>query len=308
MVTSIEMRILLLIKLSTNLFRNQGNSICSATQVHKRDELSAKLKMKRIVIFGQGKTGTTAMFYKVKEALAGARVFEQFEPTQYVKPAPNSDYDYSLTKALLSTDRRLDYHAYHDAHKIVYLLRDPRDWLISLLLFRMRSPQVAKRPEAREAMLTLLKRKESDPHSCSVYFMFSEFTRATEQKIETLMAWFLNLHIWLRGFENFYQHDFKIKYEDFVDLNLDALEAYLQIPLDRTPANVENVHSHVIRTKSYGGWRDWFLPADVALFQPIFANYIERNGYSNDWTLNPEPTLDPEFGSKYVERNLSRYY
>ena len=56
----------------------------------------------------------------------------------------------------------------------------------------------------------------------------------------------------------------------------------------------------VVRSRRAGNWRDWFCPEDVAHYRPLFAPYMERFGYGDDWTLSPEPRIPAEEGSEYV--------
>ena len=263
--------------------------------------------MQKIVIFGPGKTGTTALYHKLLSSLGETRVFTQFEPNQLKLPQDSSRYDYYLTKALLSTDRTLEYSAYNSFEKIIYILRDPRDWIISLILFRMRSPVIARNPDAVQKIIALLQRKEQSPNDVSVYTLIDEFAKLTDQNTTGLIAWVRNLHIWLLGFEEFCEQYYTFRYEDLVDANWQGLQEYLSIPLAEGNAQVTETHSHVIRTKTTGDWKNWFLESDVELFQPIFAHYIDRHGYSIDWTLKKDPIIKPEFGSEYVRQNMSIY-
>ena len=65
------------------------------------------------------------------------------------------------------------------------------------------------------------------------------------------------------------------------------------------PSKVERV----VRTKSYGHWRDWFTEEDVEIYKPLFKDYIEMMGYDmNDWKLNKNPSLSPDLGSEYMQK------
>ena len=66
------------------------------------------------------------------------------------------------------------------------------------------------------------------------------------------------------------------------------------------------VKAKVLRKKATGDWRLWFTEQDVDLFKPAYKNYMELIGYDcNDWTPNPNPVIEPEFSSVYVQ-NLPR--
>jgi hypothetical protein len=94
---------------------------------------------------------------------------------------------------------------------------------------------------------------------------------------------------------------FLLKYEDFVDRKLDDLEKYLQLDI-RWNNEVPEKHKRVIRTKSYGGWKDWFTESDVEYFKTIYQDYFDIFNYGDDWQLSQNPNIDPETSSKYVQR------
>ncbi len=264
--------------------------------------------MQRIVIFGQGKTGTTALYYKIMEALQPTRVFEAFEPAAYSEPNDPNEFDCSLSKILLTNNTHIDFAKYSNFDNIIYLIRDPRDWILSAVLFRMRSPQIAKNKQSVSRILNILKRKEAAPESISFLELFEEFTISSEQDIDSIIAWIRNLYIWLHGFEQYYDHALTFRYEDLVDSNLSELSQYLKLPLSQGHVTIPDPVSHVIRTRSYNHWRDWFVESDVAVFKPLFDRYIDRHGYSQNWNVNNSPILDPKFGSEYVAKNMSELY
>jgi hypothetical protein len=56
----------------------------------------------------------------------------------------------------------------------------------------------------------------------------------------------------------------------------------------------------VIRSKSYGNWKDWFTPSDVDFFRPLVIEYMQMFGYHDTWELNSNPYIDPSINSQYV--------
>jgi hypothetical protein len=58
----------------------------------------------------------------------------------------------------------------------------------------------------------------------------------------------------------------------------------------------------VVRKKIDGDWRIWFTEEDVRLFKPAFGAYMEVMGYDlNDWRLDPNPVIEPEYSSVYMQ-------
>jgi hypothetical protein len=63
----------------------------------------------------------------------------------------------------------------------------------------------------------------------------------------------------------------------------------------------------VVRKKASGDWRHWFTEEDVELLKPAYLPYMEAMGYDcNDWDLNPEPVIEPQYSSMYMKRLLKR--
>src|SRR5690348_3976598 len=86
----------------------------------------------RTVVFGLGKTGTTALFFKLKQAMpADTRAL--FEPRSFSADlAPARDV---LAKVLLGYNRDVDTSAFLSFDRKVFLVRDPRDTLVSRVLY-----------------------------------------------------------------------------------------------------------------------------------------------------------------------------
>jgi hypothetical protein len=88
---------------------------------------------------------------------------------------------------------------------------------------------------------------------------------------------------------------FIFKYEDMIEKNFDALNEYLGLTTTKK--------SKVARKKAMGDWRQWYTEEDVELFKPVYKPYMELIGYDcDDWTLSPEPIIEPDFSSAYIKR------
>ena len=91
------------------------------------------------------------------------------------------------------------------------------------------------------------------------------------------------------------------RYEQLVDSQFADLEAALDLRLAGS-ATVPPALERVVRTKRYGAWRDWFTREDVDALREAMTPYLGRYYPSADWDLKPSPRLDPDEGSRYVER------
>jgi len=96
---------------------------------------------------------------------------------------------------------------------------------------------------------------------------------------------------------------FLFTFEKMVEKRFDALNDYLGFEV-QTDASVPSASgkAKVIRKKSTGDWRHWFTKEDVEVFNPVFTPYMEFIGYDcNDWKLDPNPVIEPEFSSVYMQ-------
>ena len=109
----------------------------------------------RILIYGQPKTGTTILFYKIQKAFEkrfpGRALQTVFEPNDFeesdgkqyllIKDAYKGEVaEHALTKALIPIQKGIgfpfEYAQKLDADKKILIVRDPRDRWISALFYR----------------------------------------------------------------------------------------------------------------------------------------------------------------------------
>jgi hypothetical protein len=93
-----------------------------------------------------------------------------------------------------------------------------------------------------------------------------------------------------------------LRYEDFVDGNLQNIIQYLGGLNLNHQVKVSTEVSRVERRKRHGDWRHWFTPEDVAFFRPLLANAMNALGYSGDWELSGDPVIDSRYCSEYAAR------
>ena len=259
----------------------------------------------RIVIFGPYKTGTTGLFYRIRDSLSG-NVRTLFESNEYV-PEEGDAYRWILAKTMLTLASPVKYDTFMDFDKQIYIVRDPRDWLVSGTLFIIQQDDSIYADENKfSEILAILTQKERNPSSISLLGILEEIMRRSNQhSFDRILSAIAQQYRWLPVFETQLGDYFLLKYEHFVDGRIKGLEKYLGIPLGGE-GKVDRVHDHVIRTKGYGDWRNWFAAEDIDYFKPVFDEYIKLYGYSDDWRLNDRQIIRPEFCTKYVERVVSK--
>ena len=183
----------------------------------------------------------------------------------------------------------------------VFVMRDPRDELISRLHFFILShiDGSGYDPVACGRWLDLLRRKEAAPRSVPVKDLIAGretiFGKGAIEDIGKNRNYF--------GFvSGLGPRKLVLRYEDFVRGERAALAEYLGC--DSVEDTVQPRFPHRRRTADAQNWRRYFTPEDVAHFRPEYEPVLAAAGYS-DWTLDPVDRLDPETGSAYVERLIA---
>lgn len=256
-------------------------------------------RYERILIVGNGKSGTTALYFRIKKSLPGD-VSGLFEPASFEVIEKNTIPDrHIVAKILLSSEAgfidRLD--PFFD--KKILIIRDPRDIIISTLLYTGAYEIVWKRTPAQiSECLNVLRMKEADPSSVPVIDLMKHLRDDYDPiGIAALIAYHASSTDRLADDPSF----FVFKYEDLISGKLGPLESYLGFPLT-SDTSIDGEYSRVVRTKTSGSWKDWFLEEDVSFFRPLFAESIRKFGYDQEWTLNANRRILPSHSSEYFKR------
>jgi hypothetical protein len=266
----------------------------------------------KVVIFGLAKSGTTALFYKIKDSLPPGTI-SLFEPTSFgardilrarLRAARRGHWAPPVLAKVLPWDSRaVRIEDFDRFDRQVILVRDPRDRLVSHLLYRSYNAAFVREEAAVAAFLALLRQKEADPLSVPMMRLLRTFDRL-ERAAGSPASWRERYQD--RGvLRPLRFHDERpnlpvFRYEQLVDEEFEPLETILGLSLGGV-ATVPRELKRVVRTKGYGAWRDWFTPDDVERLRPILEPYCERYYPNAEWCLNASPKLDPKYGSLYVE-------
>jgi len=271
-----------------------------------------------IAIFGPHKGGTTALFYRVRNSLP-VMPHGYFEPME-MTPIEEAELQCRARNRPASTPRLAKvmlvpsdapghavYRSFLGFEKRILLLRDPRDRMISEVLFFVQEcTQIYEDPVLLHRLIRILRQKERRPQSVSFlsFWLAMATTGVSPQKTMSDITQYLrNQYAWLLEFDRACGGLHRLGYEDMVDGRLESLEAYLGVSLKGSSA-VDEVHDHVTRTRSSGYWRDWLTPEDVDFFKPILQDYILAYGYPADWDLSEHPRIPAEHGTEYLRRVL----
>ena len=261
----------------------------------------------KISVYGFYKTGTTALFYRVKKALSYTpRTL--FEASHY-EQHHNDRAQGVLAKVIMKLDQSetaVDYASFAGFDKKLFIVRDPRDWLISGTLFLIQqNPSIYRNERLLNEILLLLERKVTNPRAISLLsilsLVLSPLPVATPAK---LIEEIRNLHEWSFQFEETLNNYTLARYEDFVHGKVEHLSEYLGLSLLQKP-ELEKEHQHVIRTCSSGDWKNWFTSEDTHFFKNAFSDYITKYQYDNSWQLNETPKIESKHAHLYVKRTVA---
>jgi hypothetical protein len=261
-----------------------------------------------ILIAGPGKTGTTGVFASIKAGLAAAG-FEArsvFEPTDTRKVdnliclAPELPM---LVKTTLDTQRRAVPET-RIFERIVMTARDPRDMLLSSLLFRPLTVAAIERTDQAtiDKFIAALETKQADPASTSVRQLFEladdlnigKSPYETMIKIQHKQQRFRDKHA-----------GFVMQYEMFVQGELGGLSEFLGFPVENVSASSSSMFGHITRSKGSGEFRQWFTADDLQYYNEMFHEFLVKFDYELDIELPAEPVIDPSTGSEYVRRGYA---
>ena len=247
----------------------------------------------KIVIAGAARSGTTALYYALKQSLP-RNYAHKFEPRRY---APKPGESGVLAKIIInSVDRIEDFDCFD---KRIYLIRDPRDVVVSLVLYRIYNAREPVDGGALDHYLRGIEQKQRDPAAISLVELQSRLAPLLPIKIPAQSS----REARATDFGARHPDYFVYRYEDLIAVQFGELERYLGFAITFN-GHVDGKHQRVARVKEAGGWRDWFTEADVEYYRPLFQDFLTKYGYELDWTLNPNPRIRPAHSTLYVARML----
>jgi len=265
----------------------------------------AQSKNNRILIIGLHKSGTTALIFKIAKSLNDPEI--KFEPKKQ-----NGLIDVKMHQDWLNINNNLvckclffpPYKNYieHiiDLYKnAIWIFRDPRDQIISAILYRWFWKHKNVDRSKLKTTLNLLTRKENNPKSVNFIDIIDAGINITAFKNAQQNTYTKLLNIYTKF--NTDKRIFFFPYKDLVTKNFSGLEKYLELELKNEPEENATLN-RVKRTASYDNWKNWFTEEDVEFFKPIYTEFLKTMGFDEDWTLNANPSIDKKVGSEYVKK------
>ena len=261
----------------------------------------------KVLIIGLPKSGTTALYNNLCKSYPT-------ECISYFEPSRKSDFS-SCVKNMASEkcivvkeifDNSFDYSIYNFVDKVILIIRDPRDRLISKFLFIHGHRSINNYNNIQSLCSKLynqLKQKRLDPtipfinliHSPSfedlIYSIYGS-------KFDSFSK--IDIHEQLKFIEFINRKNtFIFKYESMIDKNFNQLENYLGFKII-SYENVPTTHLRVARTKSYGSWKNWFTPTDIDRIDHHYDPILNIYNYNNDWSLNNKQHIEEDHCDGYV--------
>ncbi|HVO83540.1 MAG TPA: hypothetical protein VMU60_03845 [Syntrophobacteria bacterium] len=258
----------------------------------------------KVMILGLGKTGTTALLYKVAGGLPNSHAFSGGKPGKYVGDYENAVYKHTYSERKGKTFDLFQQHLAEEHYdRMIWIARDPRDAAVSEMLFRWHRGYLWRKRQY-QAHLDLVLKKEADPKSvpfhviCRYAGRSRKWPIATEEVVETERVRYAHMAEYVKGLGPEW---FLFKYEDMIGGKYSGLNRYLGFEVEKE-GQVPEAYGKVVRKRATGDWRHWFTDEDVELFKPAYLPYMELIGYDcDDWALTPTPSIEPQYSSVYMQ-------
>ena len=264
----------------------------------------------KILILGTGKSGTTALVYKVAGGLPNCRAFSGGQPGKHVGNYENAVYKHTYEERKGKSFDLYQEHLQKEHYdRKIWIARDPRDAAVSRMLYRWHKGHRGKKEQYR-AHLELVLKKERDPRSIPFhiicrYTAHDGWPISTEEVVEEEQIRYQNMSDFVKTLgEDWYL----FTYENMVGKNFDGLNKYLGFEVvDNAEVPKSTGKAKVVRKKAVGDWRHWFTEEDVKLFKPTYLAYMKLIGYDcDDWALTPDPIIEPVYSSEYMKGLVRR--
>ena len=264
----------------------------------------------KILILGTGKSGTTALVYKVAGGLPNCKAFSGGRPGKYSGDYENAVYKHTYHERKgKSFDLYKEHIQKENYDRKIWIARDPRDAAVSRMLYRWHRGYSGNKKQYK-AHLELVQKKEQNPRSIPFHVIcryagHNGWPITTEEVVEGERLRYQNMSDFV---ETLGEDWYLFTYESMVGKNFDGLNEFLGFEIEGD-AEVPKAtgKAKVVRKKAVGDWRHWFHEEDISLFKPIYTPYMRLIGYDfEDWELSPNPLIEPKYSSEYMKGLLRR--
>jgi hypothetical protein len=270
----------------------------------------------KILILGTGKSGTTALVYKVAGGLTNCQAFSGGQPGKHLDNYENAVYKHTYEERKGKSFDLYKEHLQREHYdRKIWIARDPRDAAVSRMLYRWHKlywwhKGYIKKRKQYLVHLNLVLKKEQDPRSIPFHVIcryagYGGWPINTEEVVNEERIRYQNMTDFVKTLgEDWYL----FTYENMVGKNFDGLNKYLGFEVvDNAEVPKSTGKAKVVRKKAVGDWRHWFTEEDVKLFKPAYLDYMELVGYDcADWALSPNPVIESVYSSEYMKGLVRR--
>lgn len=270
-------------------------------RIAKNKKIIERTKEVKILLFGLGKTGTTALTYGIQKQLPDHEII--FEPSSL--KAIDYNQKNLIVKSLRAQKWQEEKEDFNNFDKKILIVRHPFDRLISHLLYIPFDGRNFSNDYLAAKYIELLKRKTESPDSVNLLEIVNLLNEITTLK--SLNMFRIQCQKLLGLYKKGSKFNFQLlKYEDFVDGNIQDVEQYLGITFDKE-IDVDEKFKRVKRTQNYGDWKNWFTDKDLKKLSGFFEEFNSEFEY--DTTLDPNVTkqINPEHSYLYTINVINDY-
>lgn len=257
-----------------------------------------------VLIVSLARCGSSAIYEFVKQSL-GKDCEGFFEPNyesflKHTIPALDQGKNVCV-KVLLRPFLQFNTNFQERFTQVVGLVRDPRDNLISRLLFRMVSPAFIENKKVYDVLLPLFEQKLDDPNSISVCKLFRQMEKTglmepmIDQRVEENLSFFINWHA--KSLDPIIY-----KYEKFIQEQYDEIFCVTNQKRSISKSEIQTVYPQIKRAGKIGDWRHWFTSEDIDFFRPRFEEYMTVYNYCDDWNLQNNQFISAETSIDYIRK------
>lgn len=275
-------------------------------------EFTREASYTSVLVIGKAKTGTTFLAKAIQNSLSACSlemepkaaefIFDRYREKSSGNEVAKIIFEHwsnkpNLMSALLADELPVKFD------KKVIIVRDPRDELVSRLLYLVKplKDQGKLTDAALDEWLVTLRTIEGGEKKIN----FQELLDRTGELFNTdLLPSFVN---YMKEFSDYFQSKpnsvFAVRYEDLIDKRVEHLEKYLGFSLNYAITE-DDLIKRTKRSSSYGSWKSFFHEEDIEYFKPIMAEFMDQIGY-NDWSISSAKLPQKDVTSSYVERLAS---
>ena len=255
-----------------------------------------------IVIVSLSRCGSTKLFYQLlrcfPESTAG-----YFEPSCLNKRLFNHETGLIAKVVIDSRYNRVSADQLSLFTKTLFVVRDPRDRLVSSLLFALHGDS----REVVDRRIAILQEKEADPGSVSFINLVERLH--PDFSVPSFFRQLSDSYQMLDDLIDGVPTGRVFRYEDLIRRRYDSLKNYVGEPA--TTRFSDNVvlperHDYGLRSATIGDWKNWLTREDIPTLKEIFDPVIRKYRYSAEWTIDPLPSIHPQFASEFVRKAFLR--